>query len=121
AQLQALHGPALLVEAARPSHLHVRLPEQVLARDAVQHVEESISIRKQQRLAEPSLPLDVGQNWYLDRVVVEDIVRCELKVPFELSDVGIQGDNRVAVQVVAEAIVAVPIRARIADAPVREV
>ena len=49
------------------------------------------------------------------------IVRRELKVPFELSRAGVERDDAVRVQVVAGAAVAVPIRSGISGAPVDEI
>ena len=67
------------------------------------------------------LPLDVGQHRHLRRVVVDFVVRRELVVPLQLAGVGVERDDAVAVQVVAETLAAVPVGRGIAGAEVDEV
>ena len=84
-----------------PGHLHERLAEQELAVGAIEHVHEPVPVGPQHHLARPALPLDVGEHRHLHRVVVELVVRRELEMPFQLTGVGVERDDRFAVQVVA--------------------
>ena len=67
------------------------------------------------------LILDVGQHGDLGRVVIHRVVRRELVIPFQLAGVGVERDHAIAIEVVAEADVAIGVRRRIADAPEGEV
>ena len=66
-------------------------------------------------------PSHVGQHRDLHRIVVEIVVRRELVIPFQLAGIGIERDHGIAVEVVAGAVVAVPIGPGIADAPVGQI
>ena len=54
-------------------------------------------------------------------IVIEIVVRRELEVPFELAGIGVERDHAIAIEVVAGAMVAIPIGTGIADAPVGEI
>ena len=95
--------PALRVEAVEPVRLHERLAlagTRPSSRSSTYitplRFAHSITLRGR------ALPLDVGQHRHLRRVVVELVVRRELVVPLQLAGVGVERDDAVAVQVVAE-------------------
>ena len=113
--------PALVIEAVHPVDLHVRLPEQELARRAIEHVHQAVAIGPQHHLPRPAPERDVRKHGHLRRVVIQFVVRRELVVPLQLARVGIERDDAVAVQVVAKTLAAVPVRCRIARAPERQV
>ena len=104
-----------------PVHFDERLPEQELPVGAVEHVHHAVAIGPEHRFARPALELDVGEHRNLRRVVVELVVRRELEMPLELTGVGVERDDRFAVEVVAGAAIAVPVGTRIADAPVGQI
>ena len=108
---------------SRPNQLcfDVRLAEQELARDAIQHVHDPVAVRPEHHLARRAAPVDVGEHGHLRRVVVELVVRRELVIPLQLAGIGVERDDAVAVQVVAEPHAAVPIRRGVAGAPEREI
>ena len=64
---------------------------------------------------------DVNERGCFLRVVVPDVVRRELEMPLQFSGLRIQRDDRIRVEVVAFAIVAVEIRRRIAGRPIEGV
>ena len=88
---------------------------------AVEHVHHAVAVRPQHHLARTALPLDVGEHRHLRGVVVQLVVRRELVVPLQLAGVGVERDDAVAVQVVAEPRAAVPVGRRIAGAEEHEV
>ena len=100
---------ALGIEAVHPVHLHERLAEQELAGDAIEHVGQPVAVGPQHHLPRPAAPLDVGEHRHLRRVVVHLVVRRELVVPFQRAGVGVERDDAVAIEVVAQTRAAVPV------------
>ena len=54
-------------------------------------------------------------------VVIEIVMRRELEIPFQLAGIGVERDDAIAIEVVAAAVVAIPIGTGVADAPVSEI
>ena len=100
-------------QAGRPGDvLDVLACREELAGRAIEHVEEAVAVGLHQQLARLPLPVDVDERRRFLRVVVPDIVRRELEVPLQLSRLRIEREDRIGVEVVAEAIVADRGRAR---------
>src|SRR5262244_2966103 len=94
--------PSLSVDAARPGQLfHKRPCREKRAIRSVQHVKKSIAIGLNQQLAQPPAKLRVHQYRGLHCVVVEKIVRRKLKMPLQLSGVGIERQHAIRVQIVS--------------------
>ena len=104
-----------------PGRLDERPRTQQLAVGAVEGVEEAVAVGEEQRLPRHAVDGHVGQHRHLRRVPVVHVVRRELVVPLEHAGVGVERDDRVGVEVVALAVVAVEIRTRVAGAPVDQV
>ena len=107
----------------RPVHFHVGIGREQLAGGAIEHVEESVLRRLHDHLALPAGPVQVRQHHRLHRRVVPGIGRRRLVMPHQLAVVGIDGEDRAQVQVVAAAgaaQVAVPRRA-VAGADVKQI
>ena len=81
----------------------------------------TVAIRPQHHFGGLALPVQVHQHRDLNRVVIVGVVRRELEMPLERAGVRVECDHRVGVQVVAGALIGVPVRTRIADAPVGEI
>src|SRR5439155_18626296 len=88
---------------------------------AVEYVEHATAVRPQHHFAGAAVEFDVGENGNLGRIPIEFVVRRELVMPFELSRVGIDGDDGGAVEVVTNAVVAVIVGTGVAGAPHSEV
>ena len=116
-----LHRPAFFVKAGIPVLLHEGFAHQELAADAVEDIEEAVAVGPEHHFARLSLPVDVGEHRDLHGVPIELVVGRELVVPFQLAGVGVEGDHRVGIQVVAGAIVAVPAGIGIAGSPICQV
>ena len=113
--------PAVGADGLGPRRLDERPRGQQLAVGAVERVEEAVAVGEQQRLLAHAVDRRLGQHRHLRRVPVVHVVRRELVVPLERAGVGVERDDRVGVEVVAVAIVAVEIGAGIAGAPVDQV
>ena len=87
----------------------------------VEHVEEAVPVGPKHDLAWAALPLHVDQDRNLRRVVVKFIVRRKLIKPFQLACICIERDHGAAIEIVAAAVVAVPVRTGISDAPIGQV
>ena len=97
-----LHGPSgLQVDVRRPVHRHIRIGGQQLAGGAIQHVEEPVLRRLHDHLARATADREVGQHHRLHRGVVPGVARHRLVMPDQLAVVGIDGQDRRQVQVVA--------------------
>ena len=96
------------------------LPEEELAGRAIEHVEVAVAVGPRITLMPAAVPV-VDQHRDLHRVVVVDIVRRELVMPFQLAGVGVERDDRIGVEVVAWPLRAVVVGAGVADAPIRQV
>ena len=76
---------------------------QELAGSPIEHVEKSVAIGPEHGLSRLSPPRDIGQHGNLHGIPVELVVRRELVVPLQLAGVGVERDDRTAVEVVAGA------------------
>src|SRR5438477_4213 len=108
-------GSRAAVKSAGPVHLHERSAKEKLSGDPVQNVKEPVPVRPHHDSpwlcdSVRARPLEVGQHRDLHRVVVHLIVRRELIVPGQLPRVCVQRDHRLAIQIVAVPVVAVPVR-----------
>ena len=82
----------------------------VLARYAIEDVEEAVAVREEEKLAQSTTEVGVDQDGDLRGVDIVHVVRCELKVPAQHAGVDVHGDQRIGVQVVARANVSDVIR-----------
>src|SRR5262249_37647988 len=109
------------IEPARPVHFDERFTEQELSGRSIERVTESISICAQSPFAGSALPLRVEDYGYLRGVVVEFVMRRDLVMPFEFPGIHIKSPPRAAVQIVPAAIIAIPVRTRVSNSPIRQV
>src|SRR6185437_11025927 len=107
-RIDALGPRQLLDERRRPFELAV---------GAVHGIADAVAVGVQHQL----LAVDVDHDVLGHRVVIVGVVRRLLEVPLDLAGVGVERQRRIRVEVVAGAEGVVPIRARIADAPVDRV
>ena len=89
--------------------------------DAIEHVEETVAVRVQQKLAGLPVPVRIDEHGRLLRIPVPEVVRRELEVPLEPSSRGLQREDRVGVEIVALPLAAVVVGTRIARRPVERV
>src|SRR5262249_1070734 len=101
--------------------VHVGSGAQEFACGAIEDVEKSVAIRVQQQLAHAAVKGHVDQHGPALRVPVMRVVRCELEMPFELSGLEIERDNRAGVKIVAAPSASVEIRPGISGGPVEQV
>ena len=114
-------GTAALVETRCPGLLHERAAQQKLAGASVQHIEKAVAIAPKHRLARLPFPVQIGEHGNLHRVVIEAVMRRELKMPFQFAGVGVERHHRIGIEVVAVAQFRIPIGAGISNAPIREI
>src|SRR5882672_42033 len=88
---------------------------------AIEYVEESISVSLHKQFPRPALVGKIDQNRGFRRVIVEQVMRCELKMPLQLSGVRIQREHAIGVEIIAGPRAAIEIRRRITRAPVQRV
>ena len=105
---------------AQVRSLDERLGQQELAGQPIEHVEEAVAIAVEQQLARLAAERGVDEHRRLGRVPVVQVVRRELEVPLQLAGVRIEREDRVRVEVVALALVAVVVGTRIAGRPVEQ-
>ena len=123
-RLHARHAdrPAGLRQAAGPVQLvDERYALEKLTGLAVKNVVETVAVGMHQKLSWTAFVGSVDQNRDLYRIPIMQIVRRELKIPFELAAVGVQRDNRLGIKVVSSSRLAVEVRRRVPDAPVEQV
>ena len=111
----------MVVESAGPRLRGELRPAQEGAVGAVEDVIEPVAVGGDDQLARPTVDRRVHEHRNLVGVPVVRVVWRELEVPAERAGRRIQRNQRAAVQVVALAGVAVPVRRRIPDAPVEQV
>ena len=97
----------LHVDPFGPGHGHVALGRQKLAGLAVEHVEEAVLRRLHDHFARSAVDLEVGQDHLLRRREVPALAGRRLVVPDQRAVVGIEGNDRRQVEVVAAARAAV--------------
>src|SRR2546430_993026 len=85
---------------------------------AVQDIEIAVAIRFEEQLSLLAMVAGIDQDGSLRRVVVKEVVRRKLKIPFELSRVGVQGEDTIGIEVVPRARAAIKVRSGIAGAPI---
>src|SRR5262249_51417993 len=120
-RLRRLNGAAVFVEAARPVHLYEVVAEQEFSGGAIDHVEVAVAVRPHHHFPRRTLAGDVSEYRHLHRVVVVAVVRRELEMPLQPAGIRVECDDAVRVKVVAGALTRIPVRAGIADTPVREI
>src|SRR6202011_2033996 len=92
-----------------------------LAGGSIEYVDVAISVRLHQKFASFALERRVNQDWSLHRVVVEQVVRGELEMPFQLSGIRVKCQHTVGVEVISRTDLSVKIWSRIACAPINRV
>ena len=116
------NGTTVFADAARPIQLlEELLAQQQLTIGAIQHIEESIAIGLQHQLARAALPIRIDQHGHFLCIPVVNVVRRELVIPLELTGLCFQRQDRIAIQVVAFAIIAIVVGAGVAGSPVHKV
>ena len=88
---------------------------------AIQAIEIPVAMRLDQRLDRFAVAFDVDQHGCVHAVIIPDVVRAILKMPFIGAVVGIEGDDGASVQVVSRPHFAVEVGRGIADSPVQRV
>jgi hypothetical protein len=68
-----------------------------------------------------AIPLTIDENERLLRIPIPDVMQRVLEVPLHLPRLGIKRQHRVRVQVVANTVVAIQIRTRVAGLPVNQI
>ena len=113
----------LRVQAGRPRHLlDERHAPDERAGGAVERVGVAVPVRLQVELLHGSAAgREVDEHVLRHAVVVERVVRRVLEAPPDLPGVRVHRQGAVGVEVVARAILRVPVRARVAGAPVQRV
>ena len=99
-----------------PGRLDERLRDDHLSGDAIDRVEEAVAVREHHDLARLAVDRQIAEHRHLRRVPVVDVVRGELVVPLQLAGVRVERDERRGEEVVAFAIGAVVVGARVAGA-----
>ena len=106
-------GTAFRVFGVAPGLLTVGVGGDEFAGGAIQHIEETVAVGLQNEV----LAAGIHEDGDLGCVPVVLVVFGELKIPVELAGIGIQGEQRVAVEVVTGAAFAAIGRGRIAGGP----
>src|SRR5207245_95255 len=116
----ALHSrrPALFIESIRPCDFDERFTQKEFSCGAIKHIKKAVPIGPQDDLALLTFPLDVGQDWNLNRIKVEIVVRRKLKIPLQFSGVRVQRNRGIAVEIVSGPRVRIPVRAGVPRAPI---
>lgn len=114
--------PAILIDPFGPIQLLRELfCEKEMAVRSVQDIEEAVAIGGHNEFARPPPESCIDKDGRLRGVVVVQIVRAELEVPFELSRIWIQRQQGTGIKVVAGAHAGVVIGRGIAGAPVEDI
>src|SRR6185503_5660267 len=74
--------------------LHERFCQEQLAVGAIEHIEKSVAVGLQQQLSRLTLPQRIHQGGRFGGIPIPYIVRRELKIPFELPGLSVQGYDR---------------------------
>src|SRR5215813_5724025 len=112
---------ALFINLLRPGLLYVLFGQQEFARYTVEDIMESVAAGHDHQLTRPPANRRIEQDRNLRGVPIMRVVRSKLEMPFQLSGVHIQGEQRAGIQIITGANVAVVIRSGIARAPVDQV
>jgi hypothetical protein len=93
----SIDWPAFGVDALGPiQRLHERRGAQKFAGGAIQHIEVTVAIRMQQKLARAAFVQSaVEQHRPGLRVPIVRVVRRELEIPFQLARIGVQRQQRI--------------------------
>src|SRR5262249_49281208 len=110
--------PPRTVDRARPGGFHERFPKDELARDAIEDVEEPVTVCVQKHFSWLASNREIREDRYVRRIVVPRIVRRELIVPAQSAGISIESHDGRCVEVVAFPIVAVHLWARVAGSPI---
>src|SRR5579864_1980758 len=108
---------ALRINALRPiEFVHEWKSREKLSTNAVQNVEKSIAIGLDKQLSRLPPVVSVDQDGSLRCIVVIQVVRRKLKIPFELSRIRVQGQHAVGVKIVPRPRTAIKVGSGIAGA-----
>src|SRR5882672_12043070 len=86
---------------------------------AIEYVEESVSVSLHEQFPRPPFVGKIDQNRGFRRVIVKQIMRCELEMPLQSSGVGVQREHAIGIEIVPGTRAAIEIRRRITRAPVQ--
>ena len=115
-------GPSVRADAARPGDpLDEGLGQQEFAGEPVQHVKEAVAVALHQQLAGLAVEGGVHQHRSFGGVPIVQVMGCELVIPAEFSAGRVERRDGRSIKVIALALVAVVVRARIADGPIEQV
>src|SRR5437879_2274125 len=109
------------IEAISPCLFRVRPSGQKLARLPIQHVIEPVPIGLRQEFAFAAAELRIKEHQRFVGIPIVNVMRRELEIPLHLSVVWIERENRASVEIVALSLVPIPIRCRIARAPIQKI
>src|SRR4029077_19390158 len=95
--------------------------QQELSGLSVQHVEKRVAVAPVHELPLPAAKFGIYQHGNLHGIPVVNVMRRELKVPFQLARVCVEGNHTQRIKIVSPPDIAVPIRRGVTGAPVNEV
>src|SRR5438094_5341638 len=85
--------------------------------DAIENIQKTVAIRLDHKFSRLTAKHSVNQNGSFRGVVVEEVVRSELKKPFELAVVRIEGQQAIGIKVVTGTRSAVEVGCWVARSP----
>src|SRR6185437_1683168 len=119
--IRQLDGPAFRVEPFRPRLFYKRDASDELASYPIDYVIKRVAVGLRQKLSRLSVDRLVEQHGDLNRIPIMRVVRRVLEIPFHFSSVGIDGQQRIRVEVVAFPVVAIVIGRGISGGPIQRV
>ena len=84
---------------------------------AIEHVEKAVAVRFYNEFSPLTAESGIDEDGSFDGVVVEQVVRRELEIPFELAGVRIEREDAIGVEVVARTWTSIEVGRRITGAP----
>src|SRR5439155_27362294 len=84
---------------------------------AIEHVEKAVAVRFYDEFSRLTAESGIDEDRSFDGVVVKQVVRSELEIPFELAGVRIEGKQAIGIKVVARARTSIEIGRWITGAP----
>ncbi len=87
----------------------------------VERVEEAIAAKMTQHFPRLAVDRDVVDHLRADLVIVVHVVRRVLEIPDDLAGVGVDGEGRVGVEIVARPVFGIEHRRRLTGTPIQEV
>src|SRR6266478_8297337 len=110
--------PAFIVNSAGPIEFFgERSGREKLAIGSIEHVKKAVAVRLYNKFSRLTAESGIDEDGSFDGVIVEQVVRRELKIPFELAGVRIEGKQAIGVEVVAQARTSIEVGRRITGAP----